>query len=421
MRRGHLRSLIACFPPLLAACAVGCGAKTGLTEPDAAVDAFVPELDAGVPATCIEVPPDAGVVRAELTVPVSLAVVDVFFLIDATASMVDEIDNVRTGLRSRVVPGVRAAIPDAAFGVSFVGEFPVEPFGPRDVQPYDLRSPVTTDVLTVEGALEDVPSWGNFDDPEAQVEGLYQIATGRGLEGFIPPSLGCPSGGSGGVCFRRDSLPVVVLITDAPFHNGPGGSEPYTGITPPPHTFDEAVEALGALGIFVVGLGATDPGRPSSLPDLRAVAAATSTVDEAGDPLVFDIGSRGDEVDDGIVSAIERLAGGLPLDVDAIVEDVPGDSVDATDLVVAVRPLAADPPSGVERIGERRFEGVVPGTRVVFEIEVDVSSLPPSESTRRIAARIIFRAFGRSRIGRQDVVIVIPGEDGGSCAMMEGA
>ncbi len=396
----------------------GCGAKTGLSEPDAALDAFVP--DAGAPGTCIEVPPDAGVVRADIVVPVSLAVVDVFFLIDATASMVDEIDNVRSGLRSAVVPGVRAAIPDAAFGVALVGEFPVEPYGPSRVRPFDLRAPITDDIVSVEGALGEVPSWGNFDDPEAQVEGLYQVATGAGLGDFISPSFGCPSGGSGGGCFRRDSLPVIMLITDAPFHNGPGGSEPYEGISPPPHTFDEAVEALGSLGVFVVGLGARDPGRPSAMGDLRAVARQTGAVDDDGDPLVFDIGSRGDGVDRGIVRAVERLASGLPLDVDAVVEDAPGDAIDARTLIREVRPLSADPPSGVERIAEDGFVGVMPGTRVTFEIVVDPSALPPSDSTRRVPARIMFRAFGRGRIGREDVIIVIPGDDGGGCEM-EGA
>lgn len=407
-------------PLILLALLAGCGAKTGLAEPDAAVDAFVPE-DAGVPPTCIEVPPDGGTVRAELVVPVELAVVDVFFLIDATASMVDEIDNVRSGLRTAVVPGVRAAIPDAAFGVALVGEFPVEPYGPASVRPYDLRSPVTDDIRTVESALSDIPSWGNFDDPEAQVEGLYQLGTGEGLGDFIEPSFGCPSGGSGGACFRRESLPVVVLITDAPFHNGPGGRRAYEGITPEPHTFEEAVEVLRALGVFVVGLAADDPGRPEPTDDLEAIARATGAVDGSGTPMVIDIGSRGDEVDASIVRAIERLAEGLPLDVDAVVEDAPGDPIDARTLVSAVRPLSAHPPSGVRRIGDRAFEGVVPGTRVVFEIEVDASALPPAESTRRVPAYIVFRAFGRSRIGREDVLIVLPGADGTGCDMMGGS
>ncbi len=68
--------------------------------------------------------------------------------------MSDEIDNVRNRLSDVVVPGVRAAIPDAAFGLALLGEFPVEPFGPPTVRPYELRAPVTRDVVRVEGGLE---------------------------------------------------------------------------------------------------------------------------------------------------------------------------------------------------------------------------------------------------------------------------
>lgn len=401
---------------------VGCGAKTGLDTPDAARDAGMDAgSDAGTPPRCVEIPPDEGPVRVAFTAPVELAVVDVFFLIDATASMVDEIDNVRAGLRGRVVPGVRRAIPDAAFGVALVGEFPVEPYGPRDVRPYELRAPITRDVLTVESALERVPSWGNFDDPEAQVEGLYQVATGEGLGRWIEPALGCPMGGIGGVCFRLDSLPVVVLITDAPMHDGPDGADPYRGIDPPPHDFDQTVAALRALGVRVLGLGARDVGRPSALPHLREMARATDTVDDRGQPMVFDIGAEGDRVDNGIVQAVQRLALGLPLDVDAVVEDAPGDTVDAATLVVDIRPVSADPPGGVDGIDGSRFVGVLAGTRVTFEVVVDPSPLLPVDSTRRVPARIIFRAFGRSRVGLEDVVLVIPGPDGEGCDAMEGA
>jgi predicted small lipoprotein YifL len=400
-----------------------CGSKTGLEAPDAALDA---PLDAAVlldaaraPRECIEVPPGEERVVASLTLPARLRVADVMFVIDSSASMRDEIEGVRGGLRERVVPGVRAQIPEANFGVALFGEFPVFPHA-RDgseVGPYRLRTPITGDVGRVEVALEDTPVWGNLDDPEAAVEAVYQVATGEGFSPFIEPSLGCPGGGRGGACFRDDAFHVVLLVTDAPMHNGPPGVEPVSpyAFTPSPHTYLDALSALEAADTIVIGLGGTDALRPSPIAHLRALARDTGAVDAAGQPLAFDIGGSGDGIGEQVVSAIRRLAEGVPLEVDAVVEDRPGDLVDARTLVVAVRPRAADPASGVASMDATTFYGVRPGTRLTFELELDVSSLPPSPDRREIPARVVMRQGGRARLDARDVVIVVPGRDGGGC------
>ncbi len=141
---------------------------------------------------------------------------------------------------------------------------------------------------------------------------------------MIPPSIGLPRRGLGGACFRSDALPVVLLITDAPMHDGPDGADPFRDSARPPHGFDATMDALRAHDVRVIGLGARDSGRPGPLDHLRRVAQETGAVDEAGAPLAFDIGGSGDRVDSSTVSAIERLASGVPLDVGASVEDTSG-------------------------------------------------------------------------------------------------
>lgn len=414
-------ALIALAGSLIAAC----GSKTGLEAPDAGPDAGIDAgtdagTDAGMPPVpCIEAPPDAGPVTADLEIPASLSVVDIMFLIDSTGSMRDEIDAVRAGLRGRVVPGVRAAIPDAAFGVALFGEFPIAPHGPSGVEPYQLRTPITTNVINVEAALDDTPTWGNFDDAEAAIEGLYQVMTGNGYgspgdPGYIAPSFGCPAGGSGGGCFRDDALPIVMLITDAPMHNGPDSENDYS-FTPAPHTYEETVRAVERLDALVLGLAASDPGRPSPADDLEALSRDTGSVDADGRPRVFDIGGGGAGIGTEIIEAVQFVASELPLDVDAVVEDIPGDEVDADLVLRGMRAVSADPPENVDRIEGDTFFGVVPGTSLTFEITVDASGLPPSAERRVFPARIIFRASGRSRLDVREIEIVVPGDDGMGC------
>jgi predicted small lipoprotein YifL len=413
--------LLRTIAPVLALAAVaGCGAKTGLAVPDAQVDAGP---DAGPPppppVPCIEVTPLEPRVRVALEIPASLRVVDIVFLIDSSASMQDEIEHTRARLRDVVAPGVREIIPDAAFGVALFGEFPVLPhaFDDSDVGPYLLRSPITTDVGRIETALDDTPVWGNLDDPEAAIEGLYQVATGEGLLPWIEPGLGCPGGGVGGACFRTDAFRIVMLATDAPMHNGPPGIppvEPYR-FTPAPHTYSETVSAALAAEIFVIGLGAADRGRPAPFDHLRALAIDTESTDGAGRPLLFDIGARGDAIGSDIVDAVRRVAEEVPLDIDALVEDIPGDAVDARDVVRGIRALAADPMSGITSIEDTGFLGVRPGTLLTFELEIDISDLPVSRERREFPTRVIFRESGRSRIEARDLVVVVPGADGAGC------
>lgn len=420
-----MRAAALCLSLSIVPSLVACGAKTGLQAPDGGADAGVDSgADAGVdagppPVPCIVAPPEAGEVTADVDIPASLAVVDLMFLIDSTGSMRDEIDTVRERLRGRVVPGVRAAIPDAAFGVALFGEFPIDPHGPGGVRPYELKTPITTDVTQVEAALDDAPTWGNFDDPEATIEGLYQVMTGEGYgapddPGHVPPEFGCPSGGVGGACFRTDALPIVMLITDAPMHNGPDGANAYT-FTPAPHTYEEAVEAVRSLDALLVGLAASDPGRPSAEPHLRQLLRDTESVDAEGRPIFFDIGGRGSEIGNEIVEAVQFVAAEVPLDVDAEVEDVPGDEVDANRVLRGVRALRADPPGNVEALEGDTFLGVIPGTSLTFQIVVDASELPPSSERRVFPARIVFRASGRSRLEVRQIDIVVPGEDGTTC------
>jgi len=208
-----------------------------------------------------------------------------------------------------------------------------------------------------------------------------------------------------------------MLITDAPTHNGPPGVDPVApyDFTPPPHTYGETVDAVRRAEILVVPLAASDRGRPSPRAHLTRLARDTGSLDASGEPLFFDIGGRGDRIGDEIVSAVQFVASEVPLDVDAIVEDIPGDAVDASLVLRGVRAVAADPPENVDRIDGDTFFGVVPGTRLTFAVVVDASGLPPSAERREFPARVLFRASGRSRLEVRELTIVVPGADGRGC------
>ncbi len=405
---------------LLCAHLCACGAKTGLEIPDAQVEAGVDAtLDAGLP--CVEIPFDGGPVDLDLQTEAQLARADIVFLIDTTASMRDEINRIRERLRDRLAPAIEAEIPDTQIGVATFEDFPVEPYGsdgPRPDSPFRMLLPVTDDLSQVQAAVNGIDLGNGVDDPESQVEALYQIATAEGLGSYVPASFGCPMGGAGYPCFRFDALPVVLLFTDQVFHNGPGGSRPYdTRVRPAPHSYNDAVLALNQLDIRVIGFDSGD-GDPAA--DLRAIARDTNAVGENGAPLVFDIGRRGERLGTGVIDAMQIFADNVIFDVDARARDVDGsDDIDAADFVASIRPIGASPEDGIEGIDEEsnRFLTVKAGTRLFFVLTVRNDAVVPGDEPQSFEIDVVFRGDGSTNLGTQRIRIVIPAADGTGCDM----
>ncbi len=419
------RVVLLSFGVLGGALFAGCGAKTGLDLPDAQIDA-PPMMDAGVDADipCIELDPDSGILELPLETAVEVGRADVVFLVDTTASMGSEIDEIRDSLRDLLVPGIRRAIPDATLGVATFEDFPEPSCGRAGDSPFELVLPVTDDVGRVQSAVNSL-TLGNGDDmPESQVEALYQLATGEGLVPYVRPSFGCPSGGLGYACFRADALPVVLLFTDAPFHVGPRGANPYTcgRLMSSPHDYADAVRVLDAIGARVMGLY-SGPAGGEGRAHLDAIARDTNAVAD-GRPLVFDIGSNGEGLSNGVIQAIQTLADVVEFDIDAfLVDPDPRDRVDPRDFVEGIRAVRATPPDGVREIDRERgvFRGVRTGTTVVFSLALRNDAVAPGRGPQRFRLEVVFRGDGRTRLGSRIIEIVIPGEDGSGCEDPGGA
>ncbi|MEM9195077.1 MAG: vWA domain-containing protein [Myxococcota bacterium] len=404
--------------------AMGCGSKTGLDAPDAESDAMT-DADAEITIPCVELPgPNADPIELPLDTEAQLASADVVFLIDVTASMQDEIDRIRDQLRDRLAPAIEGAIPDAQFAVASFADFPVDPFGAQEDSPFELLLPMSSDLSRVQAAVDSLNLGNGRDEPESQVEALYQIATGEGLgtddDPIIPPLLGCPAGGSGYPCFRDEALPVILLFTDAPFHNGPEGRNGYPSgrIVPAPHTYEQARVALNELEVRVIGF---DSGDGEAERDLRQLAIDTGAFSTDGSPLVSDIGRRGERLGTQVVDTIRRFAEGVVFDVDLVLNDpMPGDGVDVTSFVEEVVPLRAVPADGVESIDVEAgiFRGVRSGTRVVFQLSLRNDILTPGPEPQEFFLEVIFRGDGRTQLARRLVRLVIPGEDGAGCGAL---
>lgn len=327
----------------------------------------------------------------EIDFTARLGKADVFFLIDTTGSMGGSITNVQSTLSSVIVPALEAAISDLRMGVGQYRDFPIDFFGSPGDFPFALGTVLTDSVPTVQTALNLLVAGGGADGPESMTEALYETAAGA-----------CSTGaGAGQACFRPDANAMVVVVTDAQTHNGPGGSNGYTFAA---RTWDQAVSALTSIGARVLGAevwaGATN---------LSALAEATGSRRLDGSLAVY--AATGGAVDAAVAEGIIDLAGGIPQDVTSRLVDDPADAVDATGFIQAVTPLRATRTIG--SMDATTFYGVPGGTTITFGVTFRNDFLPhgPSVQLFRATIDVVDTPAGTVLDSRQ-VYVVVPAEDG---------
>jgi hypothetical protein len=363
---------------------------------------------------------------------------DVFFSIDNTGSMEGETDNLKANLVSAIVPQISAAIPNAAFGMGRFQDFPIDPHGLTGNRPYELRQPVTTTSATIGAAISALPApFGGLDIPEAGYEALYQWATGAGIPSFGFPAFqsNAPSG-IGGAGFRRDSLPIVVHVTDSTAHV----PADYTEFTAPAHGRDEVVAAYAAIGARIVGINSlenvgTQYSPRAQLEDLAVATRAHIPVNAAGEcptgiggathtpvmvagaprcPVVFDVQTDGTGLSNLVVDAIKQLAALGELDVSTrpIGKDrgeqgevIPPGTTTAN-FLKSIHPVAP-PPAGAT-IDADIFRHVKPGSKVTFRLDAYNDFVPETAKDQLFTIDIQVLGDGVTRLDTRRVFIVVP-------------
>ncbi len=365
--------------------------------------------------------------RDTLSFATDLRVADVYFLVDTTGSMSGAIDSLRARLSeptTGLIDRVRAVIPDVWFGVGEHKDYNAGPYGGGGDFAFRNDLAMSSDSTAAQAASNALSANGGGDGPESQIPALWAVATGNALGG--PGGVGAAScaSGSGHACWREGAIPIVVLMTDIQFHNGPGGSNAYStmpdGAVAP--TYDETVAALTARGVRVIGISVGQNldggGGGGGTDDLRAIARDTGAVDASGAPLVTGW-TYGQQISDQVVQQIQTLAEQTPIDVRAEVVDDPSDDVDAIASFIDHVEARAEgdamrgclPATTADTDGDGHadaFPGLRPGTRVCFDViaKENATVMPTSEPQ---LFRATVRVLGSgSELDTRDVWFLVP-------------
>jgi len=213
--------------------------------------------------------------------PVLPPALDLCLLFDLSGSYSDDLTKIKTdSLAQALFDDVRASISDSWFCVGSFVDYPFLNWGDAAYgdYAYQLNQDLTADGPTWVGAINSLTTHYGGDGPEAQYEGLYQMATGVGRD-VTPAGASVGDVAAGLAPAWRPAAGVtrvVAITTDAPFHD-PGDP---AGVTPcdaaarpceyPGPSRDDTVAALTAAGIKVVAIKA-----PGSGAEMDDIAAAT--------------------------------------------------------------------------------------------------------------------------------------------------
>lgn len=267
---------------------------------------------------------------------------DIYFMIDTTQSMQPTIDNIKGSLDSQIIPTILngdpsanppiPAIPGAYIGIGTFKDVPWAPWGDTGDDIYGFKfdiggstvygnvSPpvssggVFTAPANVKTILGSLTASGGGDSPEGTTQALW-LASGnkdyRAVGGGEPWPPNPPTGTYdaaqwrakcsdpnqlGRACFRPGKLPVFVIVTDAPFHNGqqagacPAGNDYVPGgatIDPscPAGTavngtksYAETVASLTSIGAKTVGVSVNTGTANLARFDLKDLATQTNSI-----------------------------------------------------------------------------------------------------------------------------------------------
>jgi hypothetical protein len=291
-------------------------------------------------------------------------------------------------------------------GVANYQDFPVDPYGSAGDYPFRLDQAMTGDIAAVQAAVNRLALGNGNDTPESLVEAIYESVNGT-----------CASGtGFGQACFRDATHPIIVVVTDAESHNGPGGANPYSGVSPTPRVYTDATGALNSREVKIVGAAVSIslpfpfpiPGAGGGRPHLEAFCRDTNSRALDGTLTVYD--SPGGSVSTSVIDGILDLVGSSEQDVTSRTLDDTMDAVDATRFIKAVRPVRA---TRATTFDETTFYGVGGGTTVTFEVHFENDFLPQESFVQ------IFRAFievidvaSGTPLDRRNVYIVVPAVGG---------
>jgi len=336
-------------------------------------------------------------VTRTLTFSTKIEAIDIVIMIDTSGSMSEEFYNLKSEINDKIVDQIDASFPSPGFTA----------YGFNTV-PWDLRSPVTNDADYIKSQVDATKCDGSGN--ELQVQTIYQAATGEGIQSVVRscmngkcgeifgykvpdeninwPEADCSAqlGSIGGVCSRKKSMPIYIMITDeslqacpAEENLGQWDSCAWAFGNPVGISTETAIAAMNGIGAKFIGINSefscendggtcTEGSAPDD--DFELFSMMTGSLDKDGkDFNTHTANADGSGMSDQIANAVISLTTWIDMDVTTgKMSDQSCNNIDVAEFVKSSTTIEADPPDGVSGQDETTFFSVTQGTDVTFDV-----------------------------------------------------
>jgi hypothetical protein len=196
--------------------------------------------------------------------------VDVMFILDATGSNSSALAAAIPSFNNDCVAPLLALGSQIQVGVSYMGEFPVTPYGIAGDRPFAAGVEPGSSASAIATNLTARPMYNGSDGEDATLAALSMLSGGAAQMSSTP--FVCSSGRVSGGCWRTGSARIIVVHSDSPMHGGPLSTVAYSGISPVPPSLATVESQLMAQGIQIVWFDSTMFGG-NSTPEFMQILA----------------------------------------------------------------------------------------------------------------------------------------------------
>ncbi len=360
--------------------------------------------------------------------------VDVALLVDRSGSMQDEINNIKSELKTKVIDKIHTELTiSTAFGLATFLWTPNPPYALIEYMTLDANK-VGQSVLNIGDA--------NGDD-EYLPPAIFMLATGAEFHGrvgaCVPGFGGCNQtiiadsvweyqkvnctgqlGSIGGACFRPKSMPIFVIVTDEAVKECPKVAQGWDSCQwelGDPINIPEAIAAMNGIGAKLIGIdtGFDDNGNMTHEPQegYQKIAEQTGSLDKNGDMFYYHTqNSNGSGLSDQIANAVKDLTTYIDMDVTTgSMSDEQCNGHSAKEFVKSSKTVKAEPADGVSSQDETTFYSVKQGTIVWFDVRF-YNDFCPNPNPYPVTYQALVTVLGNGAyLSSRLVTVVVPASD----------